>query len=154
MPHSDLSSLLGRLFLSLFVLALPLALVKAQEQAFVTDLETVDWGPPAGGNGTPVGLQTARLGVDATTSGITYYARFPAGSHFDLHWHTHHEYVAVLQGEVDLQLGTEQHHLKTGSYIVIPGSMNHSWDVPDNADVIILVRRAGPADFHFVEDAQ
>ena len=98
-----------------------------------------------------LGLQTARLGIDASSGGVTYYARFPAGSRFELHWHTHNEYVAVVQGEVDLQLGSELHRLETGSYVVIPGSMNHSWDVPDSGDVVILVRRAGPADFHFVE---
>ena len=154
MSHSDLSILCRRLLLTLLTLASPVVLVQAQEQAFVTDLESVEWGPPGGGNGFPVGLQTARLGIDADTGGITYYAMFPAGSRFELHWHTHHEYVAVVQGEVDLQLGPQLHHLKTGSYIVIPGGMNHSWDVPDSTDVTILVRRAGPADFHFVEDAQ
>ena len=119
----------------------------------VTDLDTVEWGLPGGGNGYPEGLQTVRLGIDLQTGGVTYYARFPAGSRFDLHWHTHHEYVVVVQGEVDLQLGPDLHHLKVGSYIVIPGTMNHSWDVPDTGDVVILVRRAGPADFHFVGEA-
>ena len=132
------------------VIAIPV--VSAQEQAFVADLDNLQWGAPGGGNGFPVGVQTVRVGIDETSGGITYYARFPAGSRFELHWHTHHEYVAVLQGEVAIQLGTRLHHLKTGSYVVIPGSMTHSWDVPDDADVIILVRRAGPAVFHFVDE--
>ncbi len=147
---------LHRVYL-LIVLASPLTLSAsaiAQEHAFVADLNTVEWGAPGGGNGFPQGLQTVRLGIDAQTMGVTYYAKFPAGSHFDLHWHTHHEYVAVVQGEVDLQLGLELHHLTTGSYIVIPGGVNHYWDVPDSEDVIILVRRAGPADFHFVEESR
>jgi hypothetical protein len=29
--------------------------------------------------------------------------------------------------------------------------MEHVWEIPESSDVIILVRRAGPADFHFVE---
>jgi quercetin dioxygenase-like cupin family protein len=145
-----LSSLLLTLLLSLFAAGS----VLAQEQPFVADLENVEWGPPAGGDGFPLGLQTVRLGIDEKTLGVTYYAKFPAGSHFDLHWHTHHEYVAVVKGEVELQLGTEIHRLKTGSYIVIPGGVNHYWDVPESADVVILVRRAGPADFHFVEASQ
>ena len=143
-----------RLLLTAVAVAAPSTVGMAQEQAFVADLESLEWGPPGGGNGFPVNLRTARLGVDASTGGVTYYAMFPAGSRFELHWHTHHEYVAVVQGEVDIQLGPDLHHLKTGSYIVIPGGMNHSWDVPVSADVIILVRRAGPADFHFVEDQQ
>ena len=140
-----------------FVTALVCALVftnsnLAQEQPLVVDLDRIAWSAPAGGNGFPIGLQTARVGVDVETGGITYYARFPAGSRFELHWHTHHEYVAVVQGAVSLQLGAESHDLKVGSYVVIPGGMNHQWDVPAHADVIILVRRAGPADFNFIEE--
>ena len=77
---------------------------------------------------------------------------FPAGSHFDLHWHTFDEYVAVVKGPVVIELGEETYTMEAGGYIVIPGKMNHSWDVPAGGeDEIILVRRAGPADFHFVE---
>jgi mannose-6-phosphate isomerase-like protein (cupin superfamily) len=121
-------------------------------EASAVGLNDLNWTPPGGGNGFPVGVQTARQGVDPDTGGITYYAKFPAGSHFDLHWHTHHEYVVVVQGELSIRLGEEDHDLAVGSYVVIPGSLNHSWTVPDNGeDAIILVRRAGPADFHFVE---
>ena len=123
----------------------------SQEQALVTHLDEVEWGPPGGGNGVPVGVQTSRQGIDPVTEGITYYAKFPAESHFDLHWHTHNEFVAVLSGKVTLVLGDQTHSLETGSYIVIPGSMNHSWDVPPGTDVVILVRRGGPADFNFVK---
>ncbi len=117
----------------------------------VTNLDSANWGPPGGGNGVPVGVRTASLGVDPANGGVSYYARFPSGSHFDLHWHTHDEFVAVLQGRVTLVLGEQSHDLFPGSYSVIPGSINHSWDVPVGEDVIILVRRSGPADFHFVE---
>ncbi len=115
------------------------------------NLDDINWGPPGGGNGFPLGVQTARQGVDPETGGITYYALFPAGSHFDLHWHSHDEYVVVVQGELSIRLGEEVHQLAVGSYVVIPGSLNHSWTVPAGGeDAIILVRRAGPADFHFV----
>ena len=125
--------------------------VISQEQPLVTNLDDVVWGAPGGGNGAPVGVQTAQQGIDPETNGVTYYAKFPAGSHFDLHWHTHNEFVAVMSGKVTLVLGDQTHSLETGSYIVIPGAMNHSWDVPAGADIVILVRRAGPADFHFVK---
>ncbi len=115
------------------------------------NLSDVSWGPPGGGSGFPVGVRTARQGIDPSTGGITYYAMFPSGSHFDLHWHTYEEYVVVVQGEVTIVLGEETHTLTTGGYIVIPGKMNHSWDVPASEDAVILVRRGGPADFHFVE---
>ena len=74
-----------------------------------------------GGNGFPVGVRTARQGVDPDTGGITYYAMFPAGSHFDLHWHSHDEHVVVVSGELSIQLGEQTHSLSVGSYVVIPG---------------------------------
>lgn len=46
-------------------------------------------------------------------------------------------------------LGENSHSLSPGSYIVIPARMNHSWDVPPGNEVVILVRRRGPADFNF-----
>ena len=85
------------------------------------DLKDVPWGAPGGGNGFPVGVRTARQGVDPDTGGITYYAMFPAGSHFDLHWHSHDEYVVVVSGELSIQLGEQTHSLSVGSYVVIPG---------------------------------
>ena len=114
-------------------------------------LADIQWGPPGGGNGAPVGVQTSRQGTDPVTGGITYYAKFPAGSHFDKHWHTHDEFVVVVQGTVTIVLGEESHSVSAGSYVVIPGKLNHSWDVPAGEDAVIVVRRAGPADFHFAE---
>jgi len=129
--------------------------ISAQESSLTpsaTALKDIEWGPPGGGNGFPVGVQTALMGVDPVTEGKTYYALFPAGSHFDLHWHTHDEFVVVAKGTVKIELGEKVHIVNVGSYIVIPGKVNHSWDVPsDGEDVIILVRRSGPADFNFVE---
>ena len=122
-------------------------------QPLAVNLDELEWGPPGGGNGSPLGLRTARQGVDPKTGGQTYYAMFPAGSHFDLHWHTYDEHVVVVKGELTIELGDEVYELSTGSYIVIPGKLNHSWDVPDGGDeAVILVRRAGPADFHYVID--
>ena len=64
--------------------------VVAQEVSppMAIDLDAIEWGPPGGGNGTPLGLRTARMGVDPVSGGVTYYAMFPAGTHFDTHWHT------------------------------------------------------------------
>ena len=121
------------------------------KEPLVVSLEAVQWGPPGGGNGFPVGVRTARQGIDPDTGGMTYYAKFPAGSHFDLHWHTHNEYVVVVAGKLTIVLGDQSHCLVAGSYIVIPGKMHHSWDVSSGEDAVILVRRGGPADFHFIK---
>ncbi len=115
------------------------------------DLSEIDWGPAGGGNGFPVGVRSARQGIDPVTGGITYYAKFPAGSHFDLHWHTHDEFVVVVQGSVTIVLGEQSHRVSSGGYIVIPGKLSHSWDVPTGEEAVIIVRRGGPADFNFVE---
>ena len=147
---SSLSTLVAGLILSLVPLASLAQDSSFETQALTVNLADISWGPPGGGNGVPVGVRTARVGIDPATGGVTYYAKFPACSHFDLHWHTHDEFVVVVQGAVTIELGAETHSLRLGSYIVIPGKMNHSWDVPEGDDVVILVRRAGPADFNFV----
>lgn len=117
----------------------------------IVDLDEINWGPPRGGNGSPLGVRTAQQGVDPVTGGITYYAMFPAGTHFDLHWHSWDEFVVVVSGAVTLELGDITQLVQTGSYIVIPAKMPHSWDVPLDEDVVILVRRAGPADFNYIK---
>jgi quercetin dioxygenase-like cupin family protein len=124
---------------------------EAQEAPFVIDFRDAEWGPPGTTPRFPRGVQTAQLGIDPDNGGPTYLARFPTGSHFDLHWHTNAEYVVVLQGRVTIVLGEETHALSPGSYVVIPERMRHSWDVPAGEDAVILVRRRGPADFHFVD---
>ena len=116
------------------------------------DLNEVPWGAPGGGNGFPVGVRTARQGLNPNIGRVTYDALFPAGSHFDLHWHSHDEYVVVVAGELSFQLGEQTNSLFVGSYVVIPGEMSHSWTVPaGEKDAVILLRRAGPADFLFSE---
>ncbi len=133
--------------------SLPNCAIAAQEftAGKAINLDAIAWGPPGGGNGFPVGVRTAQQGLDPTTSGVTYYALFPAGSVFDSHWHSHDEFVVVAKGALTLVLGDEVYALTTGAYVVIPGSVKHEWSVPQGTeDAIILVRRAGPADFHFV----
>lgn len=125
----------------------------AHVEPHTIDLDELDWSPPGGGNGFPVGVRTATQGYDTVTGGRTYFALFPSGSQFDLHWHTHNEYVVVVAGNPTVRLGEEDHNLSVGSYVVIPGKLNHSSTVPEGEkDAIILVRRAGPADFHFVAE--
>jgi len=123
----------------------------APVEPMVVDFRDAEWGPPGTTPRFPAGVQTAQLGVDPESGGPTYLARFPAGSHFDLHWHTHPEYVVVMSGAVTLELGEQTHALRQGDYVVIPGAMHHSWDVPAGEPVVILVRRGGPADFNFVD---
>ena len=94
----------------------------------VVHWETADWGPP------------------------THRPGFPAGSAFAMHWHTHTETLVVLEGTVDVTLDGKLYTAETGSYIIIPATVPHSYTVPEDADVVLLARRDGPADFFFLED--
>lgn len=115
-------------------------------------LETAHWSEPYSGPlGYPKGAQRASLGIDSRTGGETYYARFPAGSRFALHWHSHAEYAVVLRGKVAHLLGKQRYALQTGDYVVIPPKVEHGWEVDASGDVFLLIRRDGPADFNFVE---
>jgi mannose-6-phosphate isomerase-like protein (cupin superfamily) len=155
-PRIDLNTMvLTSGFLALFSLLTMhnLSATESVTQSLAINLDEVEWGPAGGGNGSPLGLRTSRQGIDPETGGITYYAMFPAGTHFDLHWHTYDEHVVVVKGRVTIVLDDQAHDLEEGSYVVIPGKLNHSWDVPaGDSEVIILVRRVGPADFHFVTE--
>jgi mannose-6-phosphate isomerase-like protein (cupin superfamily) len=121
-------------------------------ESLVFRLETANWSEPYNGPlGYPKGAQKASLGIDPVSGGETYYARFPAGSRFELHWHSHSEYAVVLRGRVTHILGTESQSLAEGDYVIVPAKMNHGWKVDGSSDVFFLIRRDGPADFNFVE---
>lgn len=114
-------------------------------------LDSAQWSEPYNGpEGYPKGAQRASLGTDPKTGGETYYARFPAGSRFALHWHAHAEYAVVLRGKVTHTLGQERHVLQPGDYVVIPPKVNHGWEVDASSDAFLLIRRDGPADFNFI----
>lgn len=118
----------------------------------VLNVADAPWTAPSERPCYPLGVQTAQLGTDAESGGPAYFARFPAGSQFALHWHTHDEYVVVVSGDGAIVLNDERHALSPGSYVVIPGRVHHSWHVPAGGPpLVIQVRRSGPADFHFVD---
>ena len=52
----------------------------------VLEWESADWGPPTSRPGFPAGLRNAPVATDPATGGPTYFARFPAGSEFAMHW--------------------------------------------------------------------
>ena len=125
---------------------------EAKLEPVVVNIAHVQWSAPANRPCYPLGLQTAQLGTDPQSGGPAYFARFPPGSQFELHWHTHNEFVVVVSGNGAIVLGDQRHALSPGSYVVIPGRLTHSWHVPPGGPpLVIQVRRAGPPDFHFVD---
>jgi quercetin dioxygenase-like cupin family protein len=125
----------------------------ADSQSDAFSLATARWSEPYNGPlGFPKGAQRATLSIDSSTGGETYYAHFPTGSRFQLHWHAYPEYAVVLRGTVTHTLGQDRRTLSPGDYVVIPAKVNHGWEVPANgSDAFLLIRRSGPADFNFVE---
>ncbi len=113
--------------------------------------EAADWGPPTDRPGFPAGLRNAPIATDPETGGPTYLARFPAGSAFAMHWHTHTETVVVLEGAVDIVMDGTRRTAAAGSYVIIPAGAHHAWYTHAEADAVLLARRDGPADFHFAE---
>ena len=49
-----------------------------------------------------------------------------------------------------IRLDDEDYALDPGAFIAIPGGVQHSWTIPASGDDIVLVKRAGLPDFHFV----
>ena len=123
----------------------------AELAPLVMHWEDADWGPPTNTPGFPQGIRNAPIATDPDTGGPTYLARFPAGSRFDMHWHAFAETLVVLEGAVDITLDGVSHTATAGSYIIIPAKAHHAYQVPADADVVLLARRDGPADFQFVE---
>ena len=115
-------------------------------------LDTAPWSEPYNGPlGYPKGARRAVLTTDTRTGGETYYAHFPAGSRFALHWHAYAEYAVVLRGKVTHLVGKDRSSLGVGDYVVIPPKTAHGWEADPSGDVFLLIRRDGPADANFIE---
>jgi len=120
-------------------------------EPLVLNWRDADWGPPTNNPGFPQGLRNAPIAVDPETGGPTYLARFPAGSRFAMHWHTYTETLMVLEGAVQVTIDGREYTATAGSYVILPARAHHAYVVPEDADVVLLARRDGPADFHFVD---
>lgn len=148
----NMMAMIRLLFLSPFLLLL-LSCTSDSDRpdSLAVNIENIEWGEPGDGSIAPAGTRTSLQSTEPNTGGISYYAWFPAGGFFDLHWHTYDEYVVVIRGEVTFTLGENVYDLEPGAYVVIPGGMQHSWDIPESDDAVIMVKRMGPPDFHFVD---
>ena len=52
---------------------------------------------------------------------------------------------------MDVTLEGTRYTATAGSYVILPARAPHAWHVPADGDVVLLARRDGPADFHFVD---
>jgi quercetin dioxygenase-like cupin family protein len=56
----------------------------------------------------------------------------------------------LVAGKAILTVDGKPHDLVPGSYAVIPAKAQHKLDCAAGAECLILTRRAGATDFHFV----
>jgi quercetin dioxygenase-like cupin family protein len=120
------------------------------EDALVADLATAKFVETTTPNA-PKGSQNALIGVDPSTKGATGYGKTPAGTGLPAHWHSYAEYTVLLSGKGALTLDGKKHEVSSGSYFVIPAKMVHEFICAQGADCLLLTRRAGPTDYHFVK---
>jgi quercetin dioxygenase-like cupin family protein len=118
------------------------------EDALVADVATAKW--KAASKPVPSEVQVSPIAVNPETKASIAYAKFPAGFKFPLHWHSHAEYSVFVSGKGTFILDGTPHEMTVGSYIVIPAKSKHELHCGAEAECIVLTRRAGPTDYHFV----
>jgi quercetin dioxygenase-like cupin family protein len=101
--------------------------------------------------GMPKGAQSAVIGIDPNTKGLTNYARTPAGAGLAAHWHSFAEYTVLVAGSGTLVIAGKDYEIRPGSYFVIPAKTVHQLSCGAGADCVLLTRRAGPTDYNFVQ---
>jgi quercetin dioxygenase-like cupin family protein len=99
----------------------------------------------------PPGLMASPIAADPATGAPIGYTKLPAGYVFPLHWHSHAEYTSLISGKLILTIAGKPNELAPGSYVVIPAKTEHKAECAAGAECILLTRRGGPADYHFVK---
>jgi quercetin dioxygenase-like cupin family protein len=102
----------------------------------------------------PPGAQIAVLSGDPTKA-VRYTVRlkFPANYDIPAHSHPEDENVAVVSGELFVQMGTKLDRktgmaLGAGGYALMPANANHA--AYTKAETTILLYGTGPVDFKYV----
>jgi quercetin dioxygenase-like cupin family protein len=119
------------------------------EDALVAQVAEAKWTVPKI-PGFPSGVMASPIAVDPGSGQSVGYAKFAPGVSFPLHWHSATEYSVLISGKATLTVDGKTHDLVAGSYAVIPAKAQHKLDCAAGAECVILTRRAGPTDYHFV----
>lgn len=64
------------------------------------------------------------------------FVEIDAGSSFPRHQHPHEQTVNVLEGELEIMVGSETHRLAPGQVLVIPPDVPHSGKALTNCRVL------------------
>jgi len=128
--------------------------VPSPSDPLVIQLKDAQWTPlkvadaPAGVV-IPPGIMVWRLAADPQTGASLAYAKFPPGSVFPMHWHSHPEYTVLVSGSQRFTMDGKTYDLVPGGYVAIPAKTLHSVTCNAGAECITLIRRGGPVDYHF-----
>jgi len=120
------------------------------EDQLVAHLAEAKWAAPKVAE-IPPGVMASPIAVDPTTGGSVAYAKLPPGYVFPTHWHSATEYSVLISGKASFTVAGKTHQLVPGSYLVIPPKTHHGVTCAQGAECVILTRRAGPTDYHFVK---
>jgi quercetin dioxygenase-like cupin family protein len=80
-----------------------------------------------------------KASVHSTDGGFTLIESHAAGG---APWHVHtreDEYLYVVDGEITVWCGKEQFHAKPGSFVFLPRSIPHAWDVKSRTKATVLM---------------
>jgi len=133
-----------------FAQAQPPAKPPSSEDAAVVNLADAKWAAPNFPE-IPPGIMTAPIAVDPKTGGPLGYVKLPPKYVFPMHWHSHPEYAVLISGKASFTLDGKTHPLSPGAYVIIPAKAHHSVTCSAESECVILARRGGPLDYHFVK---
>lgn len=119
------------------------------EDKQVVHVADAKWAPPKAPE-IPAGAVASVIAVDPNTGASIAYAKFPPGYAFPPHWHSHTEYTVLISGKANFTVDGKSHQLVPGSYLVIPAKTHHEVTCGPGSECLLLTRRAGPTDYHFV----
>lgn len=123
----------------------------SSEAALVAHVADARWAPPKQPE-IPPGAMASPIAADPNSGAPIGYAKFPAGYTFPPHWHSFNEYTVLISGKITFTVDGKAHELQPGSYIVIPAKSPHKAACAAGSECVLLTRRAGPADYHFVKE--
>jgi quercetin dioxygenase-like cupin family protein len=121
------------------------------EEALVANVSDAKWAAPSKWPEIPAGAMASPIAVEPGSGASVGYAKFPAGYAFPTHWHSFTEYTAVISGKLNLTVDGKSSAVVPGSYFVIPAKTHHNVTCAAGSDCVLLTRRAGPTDYHFVK---
>jgi len=120
------------------------------EDAQAAHLADAKWAAPKAPE-IPPGALVSPVAVEPGSGASVGYAKFPPGYQFPAHWHSHGEYTVLVSGKAVFTIAGKEHQLLPGSYVVIPAKETHQVRCESGAECVLLTRRAGPTDYHWVK---